>query len=88
MAQGPTRKKCHLAVIVLFDRLTHSPTQSRAVIQIMRLAQSGNRHHFEMLVFVHVAQWHQGAIFGRECGVVMRQSFYAKRVTDFRQQLP
>ena len=88
MRQRTAGQKRHVAVVMVFDLASKRPTQARAVVQVMRHAQRRHRHHFEMLIGIHVTQWHQGAVFGCQRGVVMRQCFHAMRIGHLRQQAP
>ena len=88
MRQGSAGKKRHLAVVMLLYSAPHGPTQFRTFRQGMHHAQSRNRNYFVMAIGVHVAHGHQGAIFQRQTGVLMRQRANARVIASFGQNVP
>ncbi|MNH19448.1 hypothetical protein D3C79_791860 [compost metagenome] len=77
----------HGAVVVVFYCLAHGPAQAGTVGQVVRGAQCRDRDHLEVLVLVHVAHGHQGAVFRGEGGGVVGHGFDVEAVALFGQQL-
>ena len=72
---------------MLFNGLAHGPSQSGAIVQVVNGAHGRYRDGFEVLVFVHVAHGHQGAVLGVERGGVVGQCFHAMFHAHLGQQL-
>ena len=87
VAQGTAGEEGHGAVVVVFDRFAHGPAQTGAVVQVVHHAQRRDRDRLEMLVGVHVAHGHQGAVLGRQRGGVVGQCLHAMLVADPGQEL-
>ena len=88
VAEAAAGEKRDGAVVVVFHRLAHGPAQAHAVVEVVGLAQRGDRDGLEVLVGVHVAHGHQRAVLGAEGGGVVGQGFHAVFVADLGQQLP
>jgi hypothetical protein len=87
VAERAAGEECDGAVVVVFHGLAHGPAEAGAVVEVMRLAQRGNRDGLEVPVGVHVAHGHEGAVLGAEGGGVVGQGFDAMLVAHLRQQL-
>jgi hypothetical protein len=87
VAEGAAGEEGDGAVVVVFDGLAHGPAEARAVVEVVRLAQRRDRDGLEVLVGVHVAHGHEGAVFGAEGGGVVGQGFDAVLVAHLGEQL-
>ena len=52
--------------------------QPAAVGKVVNGTEGGNGHHFEMLIAVHVAHWHQGAVLQLQAGNIVCFGAYAE----------
>jgi len=87
VAQGPAGEEGDRAVVMVLDRPAEGPAQAGRVVEVMRHAQRRHADHLEMLVGIHVAQRHQGAVLGVQRGGVVGQGLDTQVVGHPGQQL-
>ncbi|MCY1368514.1 hypothetical protein D9M69_554990 [compost metagenome] len=86
MGQRAAGEEGDIAVVVFFHRLAHGPAEAGAVVEVVGGAQRRDRDDLEVLVDVHVAHGHQGAVFRAQGGGIVGHGLYAEAVAFLGQQ--